>query len=224
MSEIAILGGTGRLGSGLALRWARAGHQVLLGSRRADKAERIAAQLAELVPGTGTIIGMDNLAAAVAGDLAVLSVPYPSQLSILETVRDALVGKLLITVVVPLRPPAVSVAWRPPAGSAAQEAQTFLGEGTPVLIAFQNISAVHLAELDHKLEADVLICGEKRSHKELVATLVLDAGLRPIDAGPLANAAVVEGLTTLLIGVNRHYKARGTSLRITGLEDLSQGR
>jgi NADPH-dependent F420 reductase len=127
------------------------------------------------------------------------------------------VGKLLISVVVPLRPPAVDVAWRPEAGSAAQEAQTFLGDATPVLIAFQNVSAANLADLDHQGESDVLICGEERAHKEVVASLVIDAGLRPVDGGPLANAVVVEGLTPLLIGINMRHKASGTGLRITGL-------
>jgi NADPH-dependent F420 reductase len=221
MTKIAILGGTGRLGSGLALRWARSGHQVIIGSREVEKAESTAAELAQHVDGPGAFAGLDNSAAAAAGDLAVLAVPYPSQLSMLETVRDALVGKLLITVVVPLRPPAVTVAWRPPAGSAAQEAQDYLGGDTPVIIAFQNVSAAHLADLGRKLEGDVLLCGEKQAHKELVASLVRDTGLRPIDAGPLANAAVVEGLTPVLIGVNSRFKAGGTGVRITGLKAFS---
>ena len=223
MIKIAILGGTGKLGSGLALRWARAGHSVIVGSRSAFKAERAAARLTELLQGAGTVAGLDNPAAAAAAEVVVLSVPYDSQLPILESVRGELVGKLLVSVVVPLRPSAVSRVWRPLAGSAAQEAQDYLGEATPVVIAFQNVSAGHLADLDHQFDSDVLICGDKAAHKELSAGLVVDAGLRPIDAGPLVNAGVAEGLTAVLIGVNSRHQARGTGLRITGLGSKDAG-
>jgi hypothetical protein len=216
--KIAILGGTGRQGSGLAMRWARAGHQVIIGSRMADKAERVAAELTARLDGMATVVGLENPAAAAACEVAVLSVPYSSQLPILASVRDELAGKLLISTVAPLKPPRVSWAWRPEAGSAAQEAQDYLGDAIPVIIAFQNISAGHLADLDHQIDCDVLICGDGKAQKMVVESLVADAGARALDAGPLVNASVVEGLTAVLIGLNARGRTRDLGIRITGLE------
>ncbi len=215
--KIAVLGGTGKQGSGLAIRWIRAGHEVIIGSRTADKAERVAAELsAQLGDGT-TIVGLDNAAAAAACEVAVLSVPYDSQLPILEGVKSGLTNKLLISVVVPLKPPKVSHVWRPEAGSAAEEAQRFLGEATPVVAAFQNISADHLADPNHEIDCDVLICGDRKADKEIAQRLVSDANMRPVDAGPLVNASVVEGLTAVLIGINIRHKVKGAGVRVTGL-------
>jgi hypothetical protein len=214
---IAVLGGTGEQGSGLALRWARAGHQVILGSRMAEKAERVAQELCERLGGQVHVTGADNPSAAAVADVVVLSVPYSSQLSILNSVRDQLVGKLLISVVVPLRPPKVSHAWRPEAGSAAMEAQSFLGADIPVVVAFQNISSAHVADPAHEVESDVLICGDKSEHKAVAGRLAADAGMRAVDAGPLANASVVEGLTAVLIGINIRHRVAGAGIRITGL-------
>lgn len=216
--RIAVLGGTGKQGSGLAMRWARAGHELLIGSRSAVKAEQLAAQLAGRFKGAGSITGMDNRAAAVACEGAVLSVPYNSQLPILETVRDALAGKWLVSVVVPLRPPELGRVWRPEAGSAAQEAQDLLGEATPVIAAFQNVSAEHLADPDHEIDCDVLVCADQEGYQELAQGLVREAGMRPVWVGPLANASVVEGMTALLISINRRYQVRGAGIRITGLD------
>ena len=215
--KIAILGGTGWQGSGLAVRWAKAGHQVILGSRTAGKAERVAAELTARVDGTVTVVGLENPAAAAACEVAVLSVPYSSQLPILASVRDELAGKLLISTVAPLKPPKVSWAWRPEAGSAAQEAQDYLGEATPVIIAFQNVSAGRLADLDHQIDCDVLICGDKKTQKMVVGSLASDAGMRALDAGPLVNASVVEGLTAVLIGLNVRGRTKDIGIRITGL-------
>jgi hypothetical protein len=163
------------------------------------------------------ITGQSNLEAAQECEVAVLSVPYDSQEAVLLEVRAALVDKVLITVVVPLKPPDVGRAWHPPAGSAAMEAQILLSESTQVVAAFQNISAVHLAATDPAVIGDVLICGEDSSAKSVAIELAADAGMRGIDAGPLVNAGVVEGLTALLIGINIRYRARGTGIQLTGV-------
>jgi NADPH-dependent F420 reductase len=217
MTTVGILGGTGRHGSGLALRWARAGHHIILGSRVPTKAAAAAATLRAPDANAVDIIGRSNLEAAQECEIAVLSVPYDSQNAVLEEVRVALAGKVLVTVVVPLRPPDVGRAWHPPAGSAAMEAQGLLGESAPVVAAFQNISAAHLAAADLAIEGDVLICGDDKSAKSVAIELAADAGMRGIDAGPLVNAGVVEGLTALLIGINIRYRARGAGIRLTGL-------
>lgn len=219
--KIAVLGGTGRQGSGLALRWARVGHELLIGSREAARAEQVAARLSRRLAGAASsfssIRGMDNRAAADACELAVLSVPYAAQLSTLETARDALVGKWLISVVVPLQPPELGQVWRPEAGSAAQEAQRFLGPGTPVIAAFHTISSGHLVDLDHEIDSDVLVCADQEAYQQVAQGLVRQAGMRPVWAGPLVNASVVEGMTALLIHINLHYRLKGVGLRITGL-------
>ena len=216
--KIAVLGGTGAQGAGLALRWARAGHEVLIGSRTAGKAEQAAERIKDRLHGSGTICGLDNPAAAAACQVAVLAVPYPHQLAALAEAREGLAGKLLVSVVVPLQPPHVARVWRPPAGSAAEEAQEFLGPDTPVVAALQNVSAAHLAELERPIDCDVLICGDRKSDKEIVQGLVREAGMRPVDAGPLVNAGVVEGLTAVLIGINIRYKVPGAGIRVTGLD------
>ena len=201
----------------MALRWARAGHEVVIGSRRAEKAERVAGELTARLDGAAVITGLPNPAAAAACEVAVLSVPHGSQEPILQAIKEQLVGKLLISVVVPLKPPKVAHVWRPEAGSAAQEAQAFLGSAVHVVGAFQNVSADHLADPDAEIDCDVLVCGNKRAQKAVVEQLVVDAGMRPVDAGPLVNASVVEGLTALLIGINRRYQVKGAGIRVTGL-------
>ena len=214
--KIAILGGTGAEGSGLAFRWANAGHEVIIGSRTAEKAARVAGELTEKLP-NGTIVGLDNLAAAQAGELVVLSVPYSAQEKTLNGLSEALAGKIVLTVVVPLKRP-VARAYRLPSGlSAAEEAQQQLGEGVRVVAAFQNISAHHLMDLSHKIECDVLVCGDKKVDKEPVYQLVADAGMRAVNAGALQNASVVEGLTSLLIGINIRHKIKNSGIRITGI-------
>ena len=216
--KIAVLGGTGAQGYGFALRWAAAGHEVLIGSRSAEKAEQTAARLLAALHGHGTVRGLSNQQAAAAAEIALLAVPYPHQLAVLQAVRESLQNKLLISVVVPLRPPRVSQVWPPPGGSAAQEAREILGVGARVVIAGQNVSAVHLTDLDRPIDCDVLVCGDRPEDKELVQGLVRDAGMRPLDAGPLVNAGVVEGLTAVLIGINKRYRLHGAGIRITGFD------
>lgn len=215
--KIAILGGTGNEGAGLGFRWAARGHTIVIGSRSAEKAQHAAAELLAELPADAQVTGADNLAAALEGDVVVLSVPYAAQAATLAPLREALEGKLLISVVVPLQPPKVSQVWRPEAGSAAQEAQALLGSGVRVVAAFQNISATHLRDLDHVVDCDVLIAGDARADKQLTAELCVDAGLRGVDAGPLVNASVLEGLTAVLIGINIRHKVKDAGIRITGI-------
>lgn len=218
--KIAILGGTGPEGQGLGMRWAAAGHELLIGSRAAERGADAAAEMNALLPaGAPTVRGGGNLEMAQEAEQVVLSVPYQAQEPTLAAVAPALQGKILITVVAPLQPPKVSHVWLPPAGSAAQEAQQQLGDGVRVVAAFQNVSAVLLKQLDHELDTDVLICGDDKAAKELARTLARDAGMRGIDAGPLQNAAVAEGLTAVLIGVNIRAKIKHSGIRITGLPD-----
>ncbi len=216
--KIAILGGTGAEGSGLGFRWAAAGHEVLIGSRTAVKATTTAAELNPQLPSAAPpITGHDNLTAAEAAELVVLSVPYAAQEATLATVKSALADKILLTVVVPLMPPKVARVWHPAGGSAAEEAQAMVGEATRVVAAFQNISAHHLLDLAHEIECDVLICGEKGADKELVEQLCADAGMRGVNAGALVNASVAEGLTAVLIGINMRHKIKNAGIRITGI-------
>lgn len=201
------------------MRWAAAGHELIIGSRVAERAVQTAAALAEALPERVAVQGSDNLTAAQQADVVILSVPYAAQAATLNAVKEALAGKLLISVVVPLQPPQVSRVWLPPAGSAAQEAQALLGETTRVVAAFQNVSAEHLEDFAHDVDCDVLVCGDKLADREVAVRLAADAGMRGVHAGPLQNAAVVEGLTAVLISINVRYKIKNAGIRITGLPE-----
>jgi NADPH-dependent F420 reductase len=219
MAEIiAVIGGTGNEGPGLALRWARSGHyQVIIGSRQQEKADRVAAELnAEL--GKHLIRGMVNSEAAAAADLCVLTVPYSAHTPTLESIRAGLTGKVLVDVTVPLKPPKVSRVHIPPGGSATAEAQALLGENVRVVAAFQNVGAAHLDNSEHAIDCDVLVCGDDKEAKAEAIALAEAAGMRGLDAGPLQNAVVVEGLTAVLIGINIRYKVKGAGIKITGLQ------
>ena len=214
---IAVLGGTGNEGPGLALRWAKSGqYEVIIGSRQAEKAERVAAELNHKL-GQNLIRGLPNEAAAQAADLCVLTVPYSAQGPTLTGLRELLQGKILVDVTVPLQPPKVSHVHVPPGGSAGQEAQAILGEGVRVVSAFQNVGAAHLAEGDSHIDCDVLVCGDDKEAKAEAIALAEAAGMRGIDAGPLRNGVVVEGLTAVLIGINIRHKAKGAGIKITGI-------
>lgn len=215
---LAVIGGTGAEGSGLAIRWAAAGYPVVIGSRSAEKAASAAAELQALLPqGSATITGDTNAAAAAAAEVVVLSVPYAAQEQTIEQIVDACQGKIFVTVGVPLQPPKVSTVWRPPGGSAAEEAQAQLGPGVRVAAAFQNISAGHLQDLNWVADCDVLVTGGDKTAKQMAMELARAAGFYAVDAGPLANAAVVEGLTALLVGINIRHKVKGSGIRITGI-------
>lgn len=214
--RIALLGGTGPEGSGLGFRWAAAGHSIIIGSRLAEKGARVAGELKALLP-EGDIVGTDNLSAAQSAENIVLTVPYGAQEPTLETVRQALDGKLLITVVAPTGKPPARV-WRPPSGlSAAEEAQRQLGEKVRVVAAFQNISAHHLMDLENELDCDVLVCGDKKAEKQIAMDLCTDAGMRGVNAGALQNASAVEGMTAVLIAINVIHKVKNAGIRITGI-------
>ncbi len=214
---VAVIGGTGREGSGLALRWARAGYPVLIGSRQAAKAAQVAAQLnAQL--GAERVRGLSNREAARQADLCVLTVPYAAHRATLEALRGELQGKVLVDVTVPLRPPVTQVHLSPE-GPAAVQAQAILGDGVRVVAAFQNVGEHHLKGADRPIECDVLVCGDDADAKAAVIELAraLDPHVRAFDAGPLVNAAAVESLTPLLIGLSKRFKRLRVGVRITGI-------
>lgn len=213
---LGLIGGTGKEGKGLAYRWARAGYNVIIGSRTKEKAEAAAHELNQRLGGE-PVRGMLNPDAAWACDIAILTVPYEAHTVTLESVRETLAGKVLVDVTVPVRPPKVSVVHVPAQGSAAQEAQALLGDQVRVVSAFQNVSHEHLVE-DHPIACDVLVSGDDTEAKKQVLLLVEAAGMVGWDAGPLPNAVVAEGMTSVLIGINRRYKMKGAGIRITGVD------
>ena len=213
---LAVLGGTGAEGFGLAVRWAAAGYDVTLGSRVAERAAEKAAEIAAM--GTGwRVQGMENLAAAERAEIVALTVPYGAHQPTLAAVRAALQGKILIDVTVPLVPPKVSRVQLQAGKSAGEEAQALLVDGVRVVSAFQNISASHLVDLQHEIDCDVLVCGDDADAREAVVRLAAAAGMVAWHAGPLANAVAVESLTPVLISLNRRYKVPNSGIRITGI-------
>lgn len=211
---IAIVGGTGKQGPGLAYRWAKAGYHVIVGSREREKAEAAAAKLNERL-GRDAVWGMENAEAVKSCDVVALTVPYAAHGKTLQGLKDSLKGKILIDVTVPIKPPAVDEVFIPEGGSAAQEAQALLGSDVRVVAAFQNVSFIHLLE-DSPVPCDVLVCGDSQDARKLVLELVKAAGLVGWDAGPLKNAVVVEGLTPILIGINKKYDIDHAGIRIFG--------
>jgi len=227
--EIAIVGGTGDLGFGLALRWARAGVEVIIGSRDEGKAnetaQRIRAMLNAHAPTESarfSISGLANAQAAARASILVLAVPISAQVDILKTIRGSLKGAIVVDATVPLaaalggRPTRMLRLWQ---GSAAAQTRELVPDTTPVLAAFHNVSAGVLQDLSATPDCDILVCGDDEAAKEALFPLVkLIPGLRPIDAGPLEMASIVEGITALLISVNRRYRVHHSGIRITGLE------
>lgn len=204
---IAILGGTGPQGRGLALRFARAGVPVVLGSREADRAQAIAdelnAKLAEAGVDHAPVSGADNIAATQAATrLVLLAVPYAAHEDTLKAVRDALSGKILVDVVVPLAAGNPRLYAAPAEGSATEAAQALLGEMIPVVGALHNVSAHVLNDLDHEINCDVLICGDDAAAKDELQALIEKIGIRGYDAGPATSARCVEALTPILIRLN----------------------
>jgi NADPH-dependent F420 reductase len=212
---IAILGGTGDLGGGLALRWAKAGYPIVIGSRSAESGARAAAALKDRFPACDAR-GMENGAAAAAGDIVVLTVPWANHGPMLEVMKPHVAGKLVIDVTVPLQPPRVRTVHLPPSGSAAQATQAALGEDVRVVSAFQNVAADHLADLDHEIDCDVLVCGNDVDSRSQVVELAEAAGMKAWHAGQLANSVVAEALTSVLIFMNNRYGIPGAGIRITG--------
>jgi 8-hydroxy-5-deazaflavin:NADPH oxidoreductase len=218
---IAILGGTGQEGGGLALRFAKAGHRVILGSRSAARAAERAIEMNARLGGEG-VSGADNVAAANAADIVVLTVPYAAQRATVEEVRQALSGKILIDATVPLVPPKVSRVQLPAGGSAAAAIQALVGDAVRVVSAFQNVSAHHLDDLDRPVDCDVLVCGDDPSARQVVIGLAAEIGLTAWHAGPIVNSAAAEALTSVMIFINRHYKSPGSGIRITGVSQRPQ--
>lgn len=212
---IAVLGGTGKEGKGLAYRWAGAGYKVLIGSRSSERAVSAASEIMELLEGASSLVGTSNLEAATLADIVVLTVPYSAHRETLEGVKGALKGKLLIDVTVPIVPPKVTKVHIPAAGSAAQEAREIVGKDVEVVSAFQNISHEHLLK-DEDVECDVLVTGTSKDARAEALRLVEAAGLTGWDAGPIENSVVVEGLTSVLININKQYGSTHAGIKITG--------
>lgn len=213
---IAVLGGTGKEGPGLAMRWATAGYQIIIGSRQAEKAERVAAELNEEL-GIESITGLPNDDAAREADISVLTVVATAHQPALESLKEALHGKILAdaTARIDFREP------KPPAPpSAAEIAQEILGDEVRVVAAFQNVPAHTLKKnLDGSIDTDVLVCSDDVDAADQVIQLTEAAGMRAYYAGGLKNAITVEGLTALLISLNKHYKSKTASIGITGIRN-----
>ncbi|MEM6708014.1 MAG: NADPH-dependent F420 reductase [Pseudomonadota bacterium] len=214
---IAILGGTGDLGTGLAIRWSRAGHKIVIGSRTLEKAEAAVVALKEKSPETPAE-AMANEDAAAAGEVVVLTVPAEHQLGTLDAVKASLTGKILIDVTVPLVPPKVGTVQLPPEGSAGKRAQDLLGDDVMVVTAFQNIAA-HLLQQDVDIECDVLVAGNKKAARDTVIELIQQAGMNGWHAGPIENSAAAEALTSILIQINRKYDISHAGIKIVGQAD-----
>ncbi len=208
-TTIAVLGGTGALGAALAGRWLAAGHRVIVGSRDAAKAREAAAKL-----GAGAS-GATNRDAAAGAEIVVLSVPWGGHRAMLEEVKDAVQGKIVLDTTVPLVPPRVARVQLPEGGSAARIAQDFLGEGVQVVSAFHSVAAHRLAE-GEAIECDVLVFGNDPAARAAVCGLVEDVGLKPWHGGSIDNSAASEALTSVLIFINRRYGIDGAGFRITG--------
>ncbi len=208
--KIAILGGTGSLGKGLASRWIRAGHDVLIGSRDLKKAQEAADKL-----GLANSSGMLNLNAAKFCEIACLTVPFAHQESTLLSIGDALDNKILIDATVPLMPPKVMRVQLPEEGSAALKTQSILGKKTIVVSAFQNVSA-ELLQTDTDIDCDVLVAGDFIDARNKVISLAEDAGLTAWHAGPLCNSAGAEALTSILIAINNKHSLEHSGIKITG--------
>lgn len=213
--SVALIGGTGDLGTGLAMRWTAAGYPILVGSRVAANAELAASRL-KAPAGSPAPRGLTNADAAAQADIVVLTVPFASHDAILDEIRAFVAGKLVIDATVPLMPPKVARVQLPPEGSAAMAAQKRLGDGVRVVSAFHNVAALKLQK-GEPIDCDVLVFGDSPADRAIAIRLAEDAGLRALHAGPLANAAAAEALTSVLIGMNRTYKSDGAGIRITGI-------
>ena len=219
-SSVSIIGASGALGQGLALRWAQAGVPLVLGSREADRGSEAAAAVVAAVPGAA-VEGVDNVAAAAASPVVVLSVPFSAQAKTVKQIGESLQpGQLVIDASVPLaaqvggKPTQMLGVWQ---GSAAQQAASLLPEGVGIVSALHTVSAAMLADPGHKFDEDVLVCGDDKEQKAVTSALIeAIAGLRAVDAGRLENSRITESLTALMIGINIRNKAHA-GIRITGL-------
>lgn len=215
MIEVGIVGGTGREGFALGLRWARAGVGVVLGSRARDRGLEAAERMRRLdVP--GSVWGGTNAEAAERGEVVVLAIPYAAQEELLPPLREAVRGKVVVDTTVPLarvNPPKLVV---PPEGSSAQRVQALLPEAQ-VVAAFHTVSAHKLGQVERPLEEDTLVCGDDAASKGRVLDLAGRLGLRGVDAGGLEQAATLERLAALIIGLNLRYRRKAVGVRFVGL-------
>lgn len=211
---IAIIGGTGALGSGLAKRWAMAGHRVILGSRSETKATDRAHELNQAI-GMSRVEGTSYIEAVKQANVIAICVPYLTHDETLRELRENLAGKIVIDAVVPLAPPNVSLVRLPPGGSAGATAQAILGENVRVVSAFHNVGASKLMT-DGPVECDVLVFGNDAEARELVVDLIAEIGMRGLHGGPIDNSVAAETMTAVLIGINRRYKVSDAGIRITG--------
>jgi 8-hydroxy-5-deazaflavin:NADPH oxidoreductase len=213
---IAILGGTGKEGKGLAYRWALAGHRIIIGSRTLEKALTAVEEVLGLIGESAPVNGMENPQAAREADIVVLTVPFAVHKDMLESIKDEVQSKIFVDVTVPLVPPKVTKVQMPPEGSAAQQSQSILGENVRVVAAFQNISYENLLS-GELVDCDVLVTGSDKDARAEVVTLVGDTGLFGLDAGPIENSVVIEGMTSILIGINKQFGVHASGIRITGI-------
>ena len=218
--SIGIVGGTGDLGRGLAVRLAKAGHPLIIGSRNAEQAvssaEAVSAVLADRGIAHPAISGADNVATAQQGEIVFVTVPFGAHQPTLESIRDAVQGKVVVDVTVPLVPPKVARVQLPAEGSAGQIAQALLGEAVQVVSAFQNVAAAHL-QADMEIPCDVLVTGNDKPARQTVIDLIESMGMRGFHAGLINNAAAAEALTSILININKQYKTHA-GLRLTGID------
>jgi NADPH-dependent F420 reductase len=216
VQTIAVIGGTGKEGKGLAFRWAKAGQHIVIGSRDAERASLAAEEIQARLGGKAAIQGRTNFEAASEAGIIALAVPYAAHRDILESIKAAMGGKILLDATVPLVRGKVAQARMPPAGSAAQEAWEILGVDAEIASAFHSISHEVLLQ-DGLVDCDVLVTGTSSRAREAALSLVAAAGLRGWDAGALANSAVTEGLASVLIHVNKTYGSKHAGIRITGI-------
>lgn len=215
--KIGIVGGTGREGRGLAVRWAKAGHDVFIGSRQAEKGQAKAAEFSEEFG--VEVKGADNLAACEHGDIIVVTVPYSAHKATFESIKDAVGEKIVVDITVPLQPPKVRSVNLPDGNAAALEARSYLPEGARLVAALHHISSEHLSDPEHTFDCDVLVCGNDKEARAAVIDVIGDLGLRGVDAGVLKNAVALESLTPVLLHINRRYKSVGSGIRITGIPE-----
>jgi NADPH-dependent F420 reductase len=212
--NVAIVGGTGNLGSALALRLGAPGVKVIIGSRDAQKAQTVVETLKPKMR-AGELQGMTNQQAVQDANFVVIAVPYEGQAQMIQDLKGQVAGKIIIDAVVPLKKVKPFV---PPAGSALQEAQQILGDEAPVIGALHNISAVDLGDVESSL-GDVLVCGDDADAKQKVMDIIRRIGARAFDGGPASNAYVIEGITGVIIYLNRKYKSKHGSIKITGIDE-----
>ena len=221
--SIAILGGTGDQGLGLALRFAKAGRTVVIGSRKPERAEQAAAEVIEAVPGAN-VTGLGNSEACERAEVVIISVPFEHTASTVKGIKESLrEGQIVISMAVPLAAAIGDGAvrtlgiWQ---GSCAELVKSLVPKGVSVVSAFQNVSAHRLRDLEQRVECDVVVSGAKAPRERVMELCGLVPGLRGVDGGPLSNARIVEDVTALLIGLNMRYKVpEGLGIRLTGLPD-----